>query len=110
MNPNRKHHAATVDGKDATLQEYLEIFWWRKWWFFLPVFLGTAIAIMVSYTLPPQYLSSTLILVEPQKVPSVYVSPTITSSVEDRLNTISQQILSRYLLVVHLKLNLHHKS
>ncbi len=95
MNPNRKHHAATVDGKDATLQEYLEIFWWRKWWFFLPVFLGTAIAIMVSYTLSPQYRSSTLILVEPQKVPSAYVSSTITSSVEDRLNTISQQILSR---------------
>ena len=61
----------------------------------MPAVLGTFVAILFSYSLPPLYRSSTLILVEPQKVPQSYVSPTVTSPVEDRLNTISQQILSR---------------
>lgn len=81
--------------QELALQDYIEIFWRRKWWFILPSILGTLMAILLSYSLPPLYRSSTLILVEPQKVPQSYVSPTVTSSVEDRLNTISQQILSR---------------
>jgi polysaccharide chain length determinant protein (PEP-CTERM system associated) len=36
-----------------------------------------------------------LILVQPQRVPEAYVRPTITASVTERLNTISQEILSR---------------
>jgi polysaccharide chain length determinant protein (PEP-CTERM system associated) len=57
--------------------------------------VGIAISIVYSHSVTPLYRSSTLILVEPQRVPESYVSPTVTSSVEDRLNTISQQILSR---------------
>jgi polysaccharide chain length determinant protein (PEP-CTERM system associated) len=41
------------------------------------------------------YRSSTLILVEPQTVPQNYVAPTVASGIEERLNTLSQQILSR---------------
>lgn len=84
-----------TENKILTLQDYMEIFWRRKWWFVLPIILGIVISIAYSYSVPPLYRSSTLILVEPQKVPESYVSPTVTSSVEDRLNTISQQILSR---------------
>ena len=84
-----------VKKNELALQDYIEIFWRRKWWLVLPSIIGTLMAIFYSYTLPPLYRSSTLILVEPQKVPQSYVSPTVTSSVEDRLNTISQQILSR---------------
>jgi succinoglycan biosynthesis transport protein ExoP len=83
------------DKNNLKPQDYLERFWRRKWWFVLPVIIGTFVAIAYSYSLPPVYRSSTLILVEPQKVPQSYVSPTVTSTVEHRLNTISQQILSR---------------
>ena len=77
------------------MKDYAEIFWRRKWWFIVPVFLGVSLSTLYSYLLPPLYRSSTLILVEPQKIPESYVRPTVTSSVEERLNTISQQILSR---------------
>jgi len=75
--------------------EYLEIFWRRKWWLILPFIVGTSITILYSYSLPPVYRSSTLILVEPQQVPTSYVSSTITYSMQERLNTIKPQILSR---------------
>jgi polysaccharide chain length determinant protein (PEP-CTERM system associated) len=41
------------------------------------------------------YKATTLILVQPQKISTKYVQPTVTLSVSDRLTTISQQILSR---------------
>jgi succinoglycan biosynthesis transport protein ExoP len=78
-----------------SIQDYLEVAIKSKWWLFLIFSLGTLIAIAYSYSLPPLYRSSTLILVEPQKVPTAYVSPTVTSTVQERLTTISQQILSR---------------
>lgn len=95
INRNVNRQNALTNKTDLTLQDYIEIFWRRKWWFILPSIVGTLLAILLSYSLPPIYRSSTLILVEPQKVPQSYVSPTVTSPVEDRLNTISQQILSR---------------
>jgi polysaccharide chain length determinant protein (PEP-CTERM system associated) len=45
--------------------------------------------------LPKVYKATTLILVQSQRVPESYVRPTITDSVVSRLNTISQEILSR---------------
>jgi succinoglycan biosynthesis transport protein ExoP len=92
---NVKNHEMKIENKTFTLQDYMEIFWRRKWWFTLPIILGIAISIVYSHSVTPLYRSSTLILVEPQRVPESYISPTVTSSVENRLNTISQQILSR---------------
>ena len=45
--------------------------------------------------LPNMYRSETLILVVPQRVPESYVRSTVTARIEDRLQAISQQILSR---------------
>src|SRR5262249_46718760 len=44
---------------------------------------------------PRSYRASTLILVEPQKIPMAYVRPTVTTTVEDRLRSLQQQITSR---------------
>ena len=56
--------------------------------------IGAATVLVADY-LPDQYRSETLILVIPQRVPEEYVRSTVTDVVEDRLRTISQQILSR---------------
>ena len=67
----------------------------RCWLILLPcglAALGTAIA--TTY-LPDRYRADTLILVVPQRVPESYVRSTVTTRIEDRLQSISQQILSR---------------
>jgi len=46
-------------------------------------------------TLPNVFISETLILVEPAKIPSDYVRSTATTSIQSRLSTITQQIMSR---------------
>ena len=77
------------------LQSYLHLLRTRKWWLIFAFLLGTTCAAVYSYQLPPAYRASTLILVEPQRIPAAYVSSTVTSTVQERLSTISQQILSR---------------
>jgi polysaccharide biosynthesis transport protein len=81
--------------KGLTPQDFLELLLRKKWWFISIFVLGTSVSVAISYALPPVYRSSTLILVERQKVPEAYVQPTVTSTIEDRLDTISQQIMSR---------------
>src|SRR5438034_7978020 len=41
------------------------------------------------------YRSTALVLVDRQQVPETFVHPTVTSELETRLHTISQEILSR---------------
>ena len=69
--------------------------WRRKWWAILPAIAITAGAFMWVRTLPNLYRSDTLILVVPQRVPESYVRSTVTTRIEDRLQSITQQILSR---------------
>ena len=69
--------------------------WRRKWLIVLPAVLIAVGAAVVIQRLPNLYRSETLILVVPQRVPESYVKSTVTARIEDRLQAISQQILSR---------------
>jgi polysaccharide chain length determinant protein (PEP-CTERM system associated) len=81
--------------KPFTIQDYLDIGLRRKWYIVVPLIASVFISFGVYKFLPKVYKATTLILVQPQKVPESYVRPTITDSVASRLNTISQEILSR---------------
>jgi len=67
----------------------------RRWWILLPLFGCWAAIWAVSWLLPTIYESEALILVEQQKVPEQYVVPNVTVSLQDRLQSMTQQILSR---------------
>jgi len=73
----------------------LSILWHRKWWVAVPLVLAVAVAVAYALSLPRLYRSETVILVVPQRVPESYVRSTVTSRIEDRLASISTQILSR---------------
>jgi hypothetical protein len=49
----------------------------------------------VSWLLPTTYQSEALILVEEQKVPDKFVAPNVNVNLQNRLQSITQQILSR---------------
>lgn len=61
------------------------------------------LATYLAINLPDVYRSSTLILVTPQRLPSNYVTSTVTSTIEQRMQAIAQQVLGRTMLekVVH---------
>jgi polysaccharide biosynthesis transport protein len=76
--------------------ERLRSAWGRRKWLAVLVFaFPFAAAASVIFSLPPLYKSTVLVLVDRQQVPEVFVRPTVTSELETRLQTISQEILSR---------------
>jgi succinoglycan biosynthesis transport protein ExoP len=79
----------------SDVSDYLEIFLRRKYWIVLPAIAIASVMTMISLVLPKSYRSETLILVDAQRVPEKYVQSTVTGDVSDRLQTISQEILSR---------------
>jgi len=54
-----------------------------------------ALTTYLTVSLPNIYRSTTLILITPQRLPSNYVASTVTSSIDQRMLAMTQQILSR---------------
>jgi polysaccharide chain length determinant protein (PEP-CTERM system associated) len=77
------------------IDEYKEIVIHRIWWVIIPFLLSILIGIGLGLKLPKTYRASTLILIQPQKVPESYVREIISFDIEDRIRTITQQITSR---------------
>ena len=89
-------------------KEYWALARRRYWYFIIPFFLGWAVVFAIGWLLPAVYRSGTLILVEQPAVPQQYVLPNVSSNLQDRLDSITQQILSRTrLLRIVDKLNLY---
>src|SRR5215475_9561949 len=84
-----------IPGKKYTVDDFIRMGWRRKWLILLPfVFVATGTYAVVR-DLPNRYKSQTTILVVPQRVPDSYVRSTVTASIDDRLRSITEQILSR---------------
>ena len=81
--------------KPFNIHDYIEIGLRRKWYLIIPLVLSVVVSVGVYKYLPKIYKANTLILVQPQSVPESYVQSTVTESIIGRLNTISQEILSR---------------
>jgi succinoglycan biosynthesis transport protein ExoP len=76
-------------------RRYLNIARRRQLQFVLPLFVGWLLVWGSSWILKPHYKSSTLILVEEPTMPRDYVAPNVSNDLQDRLQSITQQILSR---------------
>src|SRR5579862_4516440 len=90
------------------LHRYLGIVKRRHLHFLIPLFIGWALVWGVSWVLPSRYQSTTLILVEQPTMPKDYVTPNVNDDLQDRMQSITQQILSRTrLLHIIEQLNLY---
>src|SRR3989304_8976701 len=81
--------------RQVQLEDVIEIILRRKWFIIIPFLLSIVGTLLALIFIPPVYKSTTLILVEPQKVPEAYVKATITVHINDRVSTITQQVMSR---------------
>jgi polysaccharide chain length determinant protein (PEP-CTERM system associated) len=75
--------------------EYLEVPFRHRWLVVLPIVLCTLAALGASLVLPKKYRSTTLILVEAEKMPESFVPQMATDRVAKRLQTVQQEVLSR---------------
>src|SRR5579863_10354326 len=79
----------------ASMDEYWAIIRRRFWWIALPLFLCWSVVWTAGWFIPSFYISEAVILVEQQKVPENYVASNVTVDLQERLQSMTQQILSR---------------
>ena len=85
----------TFEHNPVRWQDYWTMAVRRRWWLMGPLFVCGFVAFGVAHFWPEQYRSEALILVEQQKVPELYVTPNVVTDLQDRLQSMTQQILSR---------------
>ena len=81
--------------KGAGLDTLLEVWSRRKWLAILAFAFPLAAGVSLTAFLPNIYRSTATVLVDRQQIPETFVQATVTSALETRLHTISQEILSR---------------
>ena len=77
------------------LDHYINLIFKHRWLIIIPFCISLVIGIILVFVLPKIYESSTLILVESQRVPTNYVKSIVSSDIEERVSTIKEQVLSR---------------
>src|SRR5437899_862422 len=82
-------------GKGPGLHGMLAIWRRRKWLAIIAFAVPISAATSLIVFLPNVYRSAATVLVESQQIPESFVQSTVTSTLETRLQTISQEILSR---------------
>lgn len=77
-----------------TPQDFVSAFKRRKWMLGIPLALGLLLSISTALLWPPQYRSTATILIEAPEVPRDLVRSTITSYADQRIQVISQRIMT----------------
>jgi len=83
------------EGMYRTPLHYIKIFFRRKHLFLLPVVLGLILGIAAGFVLPKTYESATVVLVEEGRVINPLIQGlAVSTSLQERLRTLREQILS----------------
>jgi len=81
--------------KKINLEDILDALQKKWYWVSIPFLFFAFLGLWLYIVLPKEYESSTLIFIEPQEIPSNYVVATVTSAVEERVKTLSLEVVSR---------------
>ncbi|MDD5565353.1 MAG: GNVR domain-containing protein [Candidatus Omnitrophica bacterium] len=83
-----------ISSKYQNPLEYLKILFRRKWLFIIPVLIGLVLSIIASFVIPPVYQSTTLILVEEEKIINPLIQGlAVSTTASQRMQTIREQLL-----------------
>src|SRR5208283_1505121 len=75
-------------------EDIIKIIKRRKWALILPALAVVLLTVILLLFWDPVYRSTATILIEEQEIPREFVTATVTSFAEQRLQTINQQIMS----------------
>lgn len=74
--------------------DFLQTLKRRRWSLILPAAIIFIASSLVALTLPSIYISTSTILIEEQEIPADFVMTTVTSYIEQRLQSINRRIMS----------------
>jgi polysaccharide chain length determinant protein (PEP-CTERM system associated) len=84
-----------IPGKQYKPEDILQAAWRQRWIIVGPLVLFSIVTLTISSLLPDRYRSEATLLIVPQRVPETYVKGTVTARLDERLQSIGQQVLTR---------------
>ena len=84
-----------IENREWTLDDYSAMLRRRAMVILVPVVLAPFMGFLLSFAFPAKYTSTSLILVEGQKVPESMVQPVVSEDLAARVATLQQQVLSQ---------------
>lgn len=77
------------------INDYLKIVKKRRRYLIIPIIIIAVLSMILAVALPSVYQSSATILIEEQEIPSDLVKSTVTTFADQRIQVISQRIMTR---------------
>jgi len=74
--------------------DYLAILNRRKWALIIPFILIVTVSALTAFLLPSVYMSTATILIEQREIPAEYVTSSMTTYAEQRIQSIRQRVLT----------------
>ncbi len=88
-----------MENQAIDIKDYLKIIKRRSKFLLIPFLVISTLSIVLSVVLPSSYRSMATILIEEQEIPSDLVRSTVTTFADQRIQVISQRIMTRANLV-----------
>jgi succinoglycan biosynthesis transport protein ExoP len=92
-----------VEHQTPDIKDYLKIVKKRRKFLLIPLLVIALLSVILAVALPSVYRSAATILIEEQEIPSELVRSTVTTFADQRIQVISQRIMSRSNLVEIIK-------
>src|ERR1700722_13424253 len=84
-----------IENCEWTMDDYSAMLRRRAMGIVVPVILAPLAGFLLSFAFPAKYTSTSLILIEGQKVPESMVQPVVSEDLAARVATLQQQVLSQ---------------
>jgi uncharacterized protein involved in exopolysaccharide biosynthesis len=93
MQPSPESYS--IPRRQMDVEDYFDILRRHKGWIIGPTFAGLVIAVVAAFIWPDTYVSDALIRIVPPAVPERYIASNVNMQIGQRIQAISQQVLSR---------------
>jgi succinoglycan biosynthesis transport protein ExoP len=88
-----------VERRPMDMEDYVDVLRRHLSWVLAPFFAGLVIATVVACLWPDTYVSTAAIRITPPQVPERFVQSALNQMLNERISSISQQVLSRATLI-----------
>lgn len=89
------HTFESVSRRPPDVEDYIDMLRRYRSWIIGPTFAGLVISTVVAFMWPDTYISTAVMRITPQQVPTNLVPTSITTQMADRLQQMQTEILSR---------------
>lgn len=86
---------AAVSRRPPDIEDYIDMMRRHRSWIIGPMFAGLVISVVVAFLWEDTYVSTAVMQITPQQISALLVPSAYSNEMQDRLNQMQQEILSR---------------